>query len=458
MLASPQKKAKPDSRFTGSSETKSHIGMSTIPQGFPKTMQRNLGNSAFENFADGITGSISPAHDGRFSIIQRKCACGSGCLENEPYEKTSLRVSQPGDFQERQADMTAEQILAKLGSTNTPQTQMPLPIMDEIGVDLGDITDENPTTGFASKAKTTHKETGGSATEARPSLRSLPQGEGAFSSRLGAQYGQGQSLPASFREIVEPHIGYDLSAVRVYPREADAFAADVGARAFTLGRNIYFRDGEYRPTDRDGMRVLLHELVHTTQDGEEEIQRMPSISSWNFSNSGALSSDNCCTARPAGLGVGVANYKNGMELQASISNHEEGASYDIKRVKERSTWKRVGGVWINLSHVGPGADDDSHNADECLTPSYSPPHIYSTDEPGFNGAASFDAAATDMVYKASFTEFVEITDSYGNTSTDGNGQDWHTISWVSQSGGAWALDAAKSEVATGSVTVGTAAP
>jgi hypothetical protein len=42
-------------------------------------------------------------------------------------------------------------------------------------------------------------------------------------------------------------------------------ARAVGARAYTVGRNIAFGGGEYRPDAEGGRRLLAHELSHVVQ-------------------------------------------------------------------------------------------------------------------------------------------------------------------------------------------------
>jgi hypothetical protein len=280
----------------------------------------------------------------------------------------------------------------------------------------------------------------------------------------------GQPLTPDAQAAVEPLLGYDLSTVRIYPKEANQVAKSINARAFTLGRDIYFRDGEYKPENRDGMRVLLHELVHTTQPDNDGgmLQLTPSIDSWGFHASGSPASDNCCTACPgASLGVdtkfyGASSFTNGMELQAFIADDEMGATYDIKRVKERSVWQRIAGTWTLCcgGHVGPSADDDPppNSLDECLTRNSTPGHIYSLDEPGFQTAASLDAAATEAVYKASFIESVEIVPAMGGGVSDSNVFEWHSTMWLTKASGSWAVDTTQTEIAPGAVTVGTAGP
>ena len=67
---------------------------------------------------------------------------------------------------------------------------------------------------------------------------------------------------------MELALGADLSAVRVHLGPvADDAAAELGARAFTIGRDIFFGDGQYDPTSPNGRDLLAHELAHTLQPG-----------------------------------------------------------------------------------------------------------------------------------------------------------------------------------------------
>jgi hypothetical protein len=46
---------------------------------------------------------------------------------------------------------------------------------------------------------------------------------------------------------------------------ADALARSVSARAFTVGRDVFFAAGTYRPHTGDGRRLIAHELTHVAQ-------------------------------------------------------------------------------------------------------------------------------------------------------------------------------------------------
>lgn len=76
----------------------------------------------------------------------------------------------------------------------------------------------------------------------------------------------GQPLDAGTRAFMEPRFGHDFSRVRVH---TDAKAAEsaqtVNALAYTVGRDVVFGTGQYRPARSSGRQLLAHELVHTVQ-------------------------------------------------------------------------------------------------------------------------------------------------------------------------------------------------
>ncbi|MDE2154830.1 MAG: DUF4157 domain-containing protein [Xanthomonadaceae bacterium] len=84
-----------------------------------------------------------------------------------------------------------------------------------------------------------------------------------------AQLGRaGQPLDTATRAFMEPRFGFDFSAVRVHDTApAAASAGDVGAAAYTVGRNIVFGAGRYAPSTHAGKEILAHELTHVIQQG-----------------------------------------------------------------------------------------------------------------------------------------------------------------------------------------------
>ncbi len=78
--------------------------------------------------------------------------------------------------------------------------------------------------------------------------------------------GGGRHLAAGIRQRAEQALGADFSNVNVHTdARADALNHSLQARAFTMGRDIFFRQGEYRPETRGGQELIAHELTHVAQ-------------------------------------------------------------------------------------------------------------------------------------------------------------------------------------------------
>src|SRR6185295_14072166 len=107
------------------------------------------------------------------------------------------------------------------------------------------------------------------ARKGHPSIGWVPAVSPRTESRIASlRNGGGEPLSPSLRSYFEPRFGSDLSGVRLHASgEAAEAAREVRARAFTVGRDVAFGAGEYRPESAEGKRLLAHELAHTVQQG-----------------------------------------------------------------------------------------------------------------------------------------------------------------------------------------------
>jgi hypothetical protein len=81
-----------------------------------------------------------------------------------------------------------------------------------------------------------------------------------------ASASSGSALPDGVAQRFEASLGTDLSSVRVHTGGASAAAADaVGAKAYALGNDIHFADGQYDTSSHEGQHLLAHEVAHTVQ-------------------------------------------------------------------------------------------------------------------------------------------------------------------------------------------------
>jgi hypothetical protein len=77
----------------------------------------------------------------------------------------------------------------------------------------------------------------------------------------------GSPLPAELARRLAAELGVDLSAVRVHTDDKAArAAAELQARAFTIGNDIYFAAGAYDPASTAGAELIAHEVAHAAQN------------------------------------------------------------------------------------------------------------------------------------------------------------------------------------------------
>lgn len=154
-------------------------------------------------------------------------------------------VSSPGDAAEREADTVARQVMT-----------MPAPA----------------STGMSRTAL--HAQRAPAVTAAQPArATTAAANDRALETQVKAASTGGMELSRKTRAFLEPRFRADFSAVRVHADPgAVRLSNQIGARAFTYGRHIFFNSGQYDPESRDGLELLAHELTHTIQQSET-IQR-----------------------------------------------------------------------------------------------------------------------------------------------------------------------------------------
>jgi peptidoglycan hydrolase-like protein with peptidoglycan-binding domain len=164
--------------------------------------------------------------------------------------RAKLTVSQAGDPFEEEADRAADTVMRMAATPATVGGASPQPrsIQRRCSACEDDVQRKPATPGADAAA---HQPAPG-ADLAAPEFRHPSSG--------------GRPLSDSDRRFFEPRFGRDLSTVRIHTGDQAAQAArSVNARAFTIGNEVVFGAGEYRPGAEDGKRLLAHELAHTLQ-------------------------------------------------------------------------------------------------------------------------------------------------------------------------------------------------
>lgn len=90
--------------------------------------------------------------------------------------------------------------------------------------------------------------------------------------------GGGKAMPSAMREPMESAFGADFSGVRIHEGSQSADLNDrIQAKAFTVGSDVFFRDGAPDVSSTGGQHLLAHELTHTIQQGGAGVQRTSEI-------------------------------------------------------------------------------------------------------------------------------------------------------------------------------------
>lgn len=99
---------------------------------------------------------------------------------------------------------------------------------------------------------------------------------------IQAARGGGQPLAPALRAQMGQAMGADFSAVRAHTdARADQLSQSIQATAFTVGQDVFFRQGAYDPGSRAGQELIAHELTHVVQQrrggitAHSRIQRKP---------------------------------------------------------------------------------------------------------------------------------------------------------------------------------------
>jgi hypothetical protein len=90
----------------------------------------------------------------------------------------------------------------------------------------------------------------------------------AVSSKINDTKGNGSKLSKSVNHEMSSSIGADFSNVNIHTNgTAISMNKELHAQAFTHGNDIYFNEGKFNPSTREGKFLLAHELTHVVQQG-----------------------------------------------------------------------------------------------------------------------------------------------------------------------------------------------
>ncbi len=132
----------------------------------------------------------------------------------------------------------------------------------------------------------------------------------------------GAPLDPATRAFMEPRFGQDFSRVRVHTgARASESARAVDALAYTVGRDVVFKEGHYNPGDTRGRALLAHELAHVGQQ-----QSAPVSGPLYIADSGSPTERLATDAASRALNTGQANVRPQQRTPARVARQPSGTA------------------------------------------------------------------------------------------------------------------------------------
>ncbi|MGI9182853.1 MAG: eCIS core domain-containing protein [Longimicrobiaceae bacterium] len=218
--------------------------------------------------------------------------------------QTKLKVNEPGDVYEREADRIADRVMS--APAQQAVSGAPLRIQRFSGQPAGQVN--------AAPASVDH-----------------------------VLAGPGRPIEPQLRQDMEQRFGYDFSRVRVHSgAAAEQSARDVDAHAYTVGQDIVFGAGRFAPNDFSGRRLIAHELTHVVQQtgSNPSPARSPQMIQRQRANYHAGGCATCTSASAAGSmahpyaqGLFIDAYGREIIPEAPINNpfDEQNGRLDLLR-------------------------------------------------------------------------------------------------------------------------------
>ncbi|WP_067465726.1 eCIS core domain-containing protein [Nocardia amamiensis] len=212
---------------------------------------------------------------------------------HKPIQK-KLAVGAAGDRFEREADQVAREAVHGHGADEAVAIPPTISSLGAQRAPLPPATRDKPQNSASRRAKPVQRKPapslpriGADRPSGKRAQRDAVAGSAGATAPAGVetligrmQAGGGRALDGGARNLLESRLGHDFSSVRVHHDSGAASAAQaLNARAFTVGRDVFFNTGEYRPHTLAGRELIAHELTHTVQQAgggvRKKVQRAP---------------------------------------------------------------------------------------------------------------------------------------------------------------------------------------
>jgi len=202
-----------------------------------------------------------------YALLSRRVEAAPASKARVP--ASDLRIGEPNDSFEQEADRVANQIVTNEGARRQWS-------LSTIGI------------GAPLQRKCACSSAGGTGEcedcgqEKMLQRKSTASAEQGFAPPIVNEVlsSSGQPLGQTIRDFFEPRFGFSFGAVRVHSdAQAAQSARSINARAYTVGYDIVLDGGQLDLRSAAGMHLLAHELTHVAQQRGDPIGQRAALSS-----------------------------------------------------------------------------------------------------------------------------------------------------------------------------------
>ncbi|MEA5476391.1 DUF4157 domain-containing protein [Pseudanabaena galeata UHCC 0370] len=230
------------------------------PSGYTENLLEKIINQPSTNSSDTSVQAKPMNHlkrhlqDKRMSMIQAK-----------------LSIGEPNDKYEQEADATASKVVQQINSPTQNQSVQKQKSMEE-----EDELQMRPISSIQREELMEEEDEKLQMKSLVQRRENLVRGEAStdLESSIQSARSSGQSLDPNLQEKMGQAMGADFSSVKVHTDlQSDRLNQSIQAKAFTTGQDVFFRQGAYSPSSKDGQELIAHELTHVVQQSAAPINR-----------------------------------------------------------------------------------------------------------------------------------------------------------------------------------------
>ncbi len=201
-----------------------------------------------------------------------------------PLQK-KLKVGEPGDKYEVEADAMAAKVtqasrssdtVQKMGETEEEPIQQKTLAQSVTTLQKQELKEEEPAVQKQEEEESIQTQEEEETLQSKEEEETIQQksknnsSTSTLKSKIKSSKGKGNTMDPKTLQLMESQFGTSFKHIKIHTdAKAEELCEELGAQAFTNGSDIFFNKGKYNPNSNAGKHLLAHELTHTIQQSKK---------------------------------------------------------------------------------------------------------------------------------------------------------------------------------------------